>query len=472
MSSPQETEYWLVCPVCHKPNPAGTRHCKYCWGASLGGQEPIPNAELEGVLRTIQQKVKRRKTIIRASIAAAIALVLFLIVFPILRNYTDVLSPVTSTLNSNSLPGEWASFRHDSLNTGASGNNAVLPQGNLKWAFTAGDAIHSSAAVSNGTVYFGSRDGKVYALDAETGKKRWEFQTGSRVESSPAVVGGRVYVGSNDGFLYALDAASGKQLWKFGTFYPVASSPAVAEGKVFFGADDYYVYAVDAARGTRIWRFYARGPVDSSPVVANGLVYIASGLDYTYVLNAANGRPRLRVKTYDSSYGSVAVSGTTAYIGNYQSDFYVFNGDARNWPLEYELRPYWLQLWAFGFFPHPPPQSGLLWGLRLGHNIIASPTIQGDKLYIGVDQNLTQVDLQSKKKTWTFATQGALSSTAAIAGGELFVGSEDGHLYAVNSSDGSKIWDFQTGDKITASPTLADGVIYVGSHDGKFYAIK
>ena len=472
MSSSQETEFWLVCPVCYKPNPAGTKNCKYCWGAALGGQKLVPNDQLEGVLHEHQLRVRRRRRTLQLAIAGSALVVLFLIVFPILRNYTDVLSPVPSTMSSNSLPGEWAMFRHDSLNTGAAGINDVLPQGNLKWSFTTGDAIHSSAAVSNGTVYFGSRNGKVYALDAETGRERWEFQTGSRVDSSPAVVGGRVYVGSNDGFLYALDASSGKQLWKFGTFYPVASSPSVADGKVFFGADDYHVYAVDAVRGTRIWRFYAGGPVDSSPVVANGLVYVASGLDFTYVLNASNGRPRLRLKTYDSSYGSVAVSGSTGMIGNYQSDFYVFNGDARNWPLEYELRPYWLQVWAFGFAPHPPPQSGLLWGMKLGHNMIASPTVQGDKVYVGVDQNLVAVDLQAKKKTWTFATQGTVSSSAAVAGGTLFVGSQDGHLYAVNSSDGKKVWDYETGGQITASPALVDGVIYVGSHDGKFYALK
>jgi outer membrane protein assembly factor BamB len=34
------------------------------------------------------------------------------------------------------------------------------------------------------------------------------------------------------------------------------------------------------------------------------------------------------------------------------------------------------------------------------------------------------------------------------------------------------VWDYKTGDRISASPTLADGVIYVGSHDGHLYAIK
>jgi len=472
MSSSQENGNWLVCPVCFKPNPAGTKNCVHCWGASLGSQTLIPNQELEGVLHEHELKVKRRKTITRLAIAASAVVVLFLVVFPVLRNYTDVLSPISATMSSDSLPGEWATFRHDSLNTGATGNNAVLPQGNLKWSFATGDVIHSSASVAQGAVYFGSRDGKVYSLDADTGQKRWEFQTGSRVDSSPAVVGGRVFVGSNDGFLYALDANSGRELWRFKTFYPVLSSPSVADGVVFFGADDYSVYAVDAERGTRIWRFNARGPVESSPVVANGLVYVATGTQYTYVLNARTGRPRMRLRTYDSAYGTVAVVGTTGLIANYQSDFYVFNGKARNWPLEYELKPFWIQLWAFGFAPHPPPPSGLLWGIKLGRSSSSSPAVQDNRVYVGADQNLVALDLQTKKKVWTFPTGGAVRSSAAIAGDKLFVGSEDGSIYAVNASDGKKTWDFRTGGQITASPALADGVIYVGSHDGKLYAIE
>jgi serine/threonine-protein kinase len=58
-----------------------------------------------------------------------------------------------------------------------------------------------------GTVYVGSNDDKVYALDAATGHVRWTYTTGGSVFSSPAVVGGTVYVGSNDWTIYALKTA-------------------------------------------------------------------------------------------------------------------------------------------------------------------------------------------------------------------------------------------------------------------------
>jgi eukaryotic-like serine/threonine-protein kinase len=48
-------------------------------------------------------------------------------------------------------------------------------------------------------------------------KIKWQFHTGGQVMSSPAVTADTVYIGSNDHFLYALDRATGAQLWKFKT---------------------------------------------------------------------------------------------------------------------------------------------------------------------------------------------------------------------------------------------------------------
>ena len=84
---------------------------------------------------------------------------------------------------------------------------AVNPDGSRKWVFQAQNEIKSAPAVGpDGTVYFGSRDRKFYAVRAN-GKKRWEFQTGGWVDSSPALAhDGTVYFGSWDKNLYALNA--------------------------------------------------------------------------------------------------------------------------------------------------------------------------------------------------------------------------------------------------------------------------
>jgi outer membrane protein assembly factor BamB len=473
MSSTPETEYWIICPVCHKPNPAGTKFCKHCWGAALRLQKPVSTAELEEILERRQTYLRRRKRIVRIAISLASLLVVAAIILPILYNYTDLLYQPDKTVNSDSLLGEWAMFRHDIANTGVAETGDARPQGILKWSFATGSAIHSSPALADGTVYFGSRDGKLYAVDAATGEKRWEFQTGSWVESTPAIVGGIVYFGSNDGALYALDAENGEMVWEFRTPYPIMSSPAVANGMVIFGSDDYSVYALDALKGTRLWRFDTLGPVRSSPAVSEGIVYIGSGAEYVYTLNAADGRLRLHFKTYAAVYGSPAVAGRTAFFANYNGLLYAVNGNAHNWPLEYTIRPYWIQVWAFGVpVPAPPSQSGFLWGLKLGRVVSSSPVLAGDSLYIGADNNLLAIDLKNHQQLWSFRTQGVVSSTPAVTGTAIYAGSEDGRLYAVDIATGKKLWDFATGAKITASPTVADGTVYIGSEDGKVYAIK
>ncbi|KPK87434.1 pyrrolo-quinoline quinone, partial [bacterium SM23_31] len=78
--------------------------------------------------------------------------------------------------------------------------------GTKKWEFQADHDVYSSPAIgSDGTVYVGAIDCKLYALNSN-GTKKWEFQTGSSVRSSPAIgTDGTVYVGADDDKLYAIN---------------------------------------------------------------------------------------------------------------------------------------------------------------------------------------------------------------------------------------------------------------------------
>lgn len=51
-------------------------------------------------------------------------------------------------------------------------------------------------------VFFGSNDGRFYALDIGSGKKLWEFEAGSPLAAAPAIGGGRIVIGTQDGRLY------------------------------------------------------------------------------------------------------------------------------------------------------------------------------------------------------------------------------------------------------------------------------
>ncbi len=470
MASAPETELWIICPVCWQPNPKGTQFCKHCWGAALHSRCLV--LSLEELERRLAW-LKRRKIIKAITISLVALIILASAVYPSLYYLTDIVSAPPQNVNSNSLPGEWAMFHHDLGHSSATDSSGILPQGTLKWVFPTGGPIYSSPAVADGIVYVGSVDHKLYALDTATGAKRWEYETGSWVESSPAIVNGIVYIGSNDGRLYALDAHSGEKLWDFKTKYPIKSSPAVADGIVYFGAYDYYIYALDAIKGTKLWDFETMGYVASSPVVSNGIVYAGSGSQFFYTLHAQDGRLRLHFKSPYPGFSSPVVSDKTVYISTDSGYLYAIDGNARTWFRENEIKPYWTQLWLMGVpIPTPPPQSGLLWQLRVGTTVTPSPTLTDDTLYIGSGNKLLAIDLQSRQKRWEFEAEGVIRSSPAVVGNTIYVGSEDGRLYAVDATTGEKLWDISTGGKITSSPAVADGTIYIGSDDGNLYAIK
>jgi outer membrane protein assembly factor BamB len=72
---------------------------------------------------------------------------------------------------------------------------------------------------------------------------------------------------------------------------------------------------------------------------------------------------------------------------------------------------------------------------------------------------------------WTFKAEGAIKGSAAIAGGRVFFGSQDSHVYALNLKDGSKLWQFKTESSVESTPCVVGDVLFVGSGDQRLYAL-
>ncbi|MCP4645392.1 MAG: PQQ-binding-like beta-propeller repeat protein [bacterium] len=113
----------------------------------------------------------------------------------------------------------------------------------------------------------------VCAFDTDTGQEVWRFYTGGPVRLAPAVWQGRVYFGSDDGHVYCLDAETGALVWRFRavpsnrkvlgngrliSLWPVRGGVVVADGRVYFAAgvwpfEGVFVYALDAETGDVVW---------------------------------------------------------------------------------------------------------------------------------------------------------------------------------------------------------------------------
>jgi len=120
----------------------------------------------------------------------------------------------------------------------------------------------------------------------------------------------------------------------------------------------------------------------------------------------------------------------------------------------------------------------LKWKLSIesGSSISPSAPAVGDDgtLYMGSQDGKVYAISAGGSIKWSFATGKTVRSTPAIgADGTIYIPSQDGKLYAL-TKEGSKKWEFAIGSSfLDASPALAaDGTIYLGSDDGKVYAIN
>src|SRR5262249_53580540 len=113
--------------------------------------------------------------------------VLLLLLCPAVNAHDGGLSTPPAPPTGDHLGAGGAMFRGDAAHTGAYNAPGTTAFHRLKWRFQTKAQILSSPAVSGNTVYFGSNDHRLYAVDLATGEKKWEFKTDGRVASSPAV---------------------------------------------------------------------------------------------------------------------------------------------------------------------------------------------------------------------------------------------------------------------------------------------
>ena len=184
----------------------------------------------------------------------------------------------------------------------------------------------------NPSIFFGSSDGNVYALNANTGQLKWKFETKGSIHCSPVLYKNTLYIGSWDANLYAIDLETGKQRWKFETgtqtgFKGVQSTVAVANDMVYFGARDPFLFALNADTGKLVWKYDAAYSwIISSPVVTKDVVYVGTSDTFLLLgLDAKNGKELFKFKTNGYVYSSPAIAGETAYFGDFTGDFFAVN---------------------------------------------------------------------------------------------------------------------------------------------------
>ncbi|MGH8874804.1 MAG: PQQ-binding-like beta-propeller repeat protein, partial [Acidimicrobiia bacterium] len=318
------------------------------------------------------------------------------------------------------------------------GNLYALDQttGEVVWALQAQDAIHAapglgSAAIGEGRapdfVVVASDDGIVRAREAipEFGAVLWSYQAGGRVRGAPLTVEDVVYVATTDGYVHASRGDNGTGLWRFPEgeepVGPIVAALAHHEGVVYAGSEDGFLYLIDAATGAEVCRFQAGAAIVANPVIADGVVYVPTrgSLVYSRPVGACQGTVPGRLLTY-----------------------------------------------------------------FIGTPVNVAPAVDADLMYVPSGDFLLSIDLdgggpgESDPNTmneliWPdpFQAGGAILSAPVVAGESVYVGSEDGSLYALEAATGEVLWSWRTGNFVRASATVVDGVVFVASGDGQVSAV-
>ncbi|MBV6418348.1 MAG: Serine/threonine-protein kinase AfsK [Steroidobacteraceae bacterium] len=138
--------------------------------------------------------------------------------------------------------------------------------------------VNGTPAVRGGVVYVGTSDSSRFmALDAKTGRLRFNFDAKAYVFSSAALAGSLAYFGSHNGRLFAIDARTGDCVWTFQTDASKEDPLHLldADGRLNAGGfapvfRDYQDMYID------LYRFRSIGAILSSPAVDEGVVYVGS----------------------------------------------------------------------------------------------------------------------------------------------------------------------------------------------------
>jgi len=450
-----------------------------------------------------------------------------------------------------------------------------VPKLKLKWAVALPNTVRmrSRPTFAYGALYTGSQDGTVYALDAKTGCIRWTFRTTAEVRTpvmvqSTADAGGATplaFFGDLIGRLYAVDAFTGKEVWRAkADEHPSATitgSPVYHDGALYVPvssleeamADPTYpcctfrgsMLALDARTGKLLWKTYTINekpkkvgqskigtPVWSPSGAAiwntptldpkRGVLYAGTGNNYTGPANdRSNAVIAFDLKTGKVRWSWQVVPGDAWNVGCMIGldtcpepagpDFDIGSGTMLvKLPDGSDRIFVGLKSGQALALDPDAPQKGMLWTNRVGRGSIQGGiqfgmAYDGKRLYVPIADMMNAMDKSSEEREreagpsrpglyaldpatgkllWKtpaddvcygrqYCDPGILASIVAIPGA-IFAGHMDGRVRAYDTADGKVLWSFDTSQPL---PTLSGKPGQGGSiggggpvvHDGMVY---
>ena len=325
--------------------------------------------------------------------------------------------------------------------------------------FDAGEGVKvfSPLIGTDGTIYVRTGTNYLYAVYADGTGRKWGAGREISVSSDPAVGSdGTIYVASSDKRLLAAKS-DGAQKWKTSAEIIISLSPAIGDdGSIYAAAQDNHLYAFNSQDGTQKWRYPESGEITitTPPVVgANGIIYIGSGDGYLYAVNS-DGTLKWKSSTEINPTLSpaIAADGTIYVVSSKENCLYAVNSNGT-------------EKWR---------SSTSIESLKPA----SCPIVDKDgTVYIGAEDGYVYAVSSGGNEKAKYKTEARVSSTPAITEDSfLYFGSEDGSFYMVNLAETNadkQMTTYQADAELSASPAVGDdGKIYIASENGILWAIK
>jgi outer membrane protein assembly factor BamB len=149
------------------------------------------------------------------------------------------------------------------------------------------------------------------------------------------------------------------------------------------------------------------------------------------------------------------------------------NDDPNSWPMFLKDLTHSSYSTTWG-----PQTNDVLWSALVGE-IESSPAVVNGIVYVGTNQGFVYAwNAFSGAIIWTYMTNENIESSPTVVDNVVYIGAgnysatrDSGHIYALQAATGEVLWSYQTGGPVDSSPTVTDGRVYVGCQDGNFYVL-
>jgi len=294
----------------------------------------------------------------------------------------------------------------------------------------------SGTAVHDGTVYVGTRDGRVVAINSSTENLEWSYSIApataltSGLACSPSTVSAAIY-----------------------------TTPIVSGDLVYVGTYSGQIHALTIDRGVERWvypRIGSIGAIVGNLVATNETIYISSSDGMVYALDTTYGDPKWDTEPLaDKLWTSPTVGDDTLYVSTFDGHIYALSLET----------------------------GGLLdWSFESEAGFASSPVVYEDTIFLGsFDRHLYAIKMGSDVLEWRFPEKPADNwfwASPVVDKGIVYAGCLDGKLYAIEADTGRERWSYLTEDQngkpspIVSSPVLTDNLLIVVNESGTVYVFN